>query len=469
MITIFSSVVFAASLDNVEVGGVWGTPLAENPTAIWWNPAGLSRVDGTQVLIEGAPTFGKVSFDRVDEYNPGSDTYRMVGVLPFAGVASNFGVPGLGVGAGLIVPYVRGGEADGQPGVGSFHMRGGSIRALQGTLAVGYQPKGVPISLGGAASFVRSEWSANLDMELTTALDKEIAALGQDSGYTDAQIEDPDYTANLDFPGLADNAFTFSAGLRADLDPFKISLAYVSGTHVDNRGDATLTFGCPPQEDTLGRFGAEAYGLCYSTLLANAQVSYDLPGRIQGAIAYAPDEKVAVQLMGAYVFWSQYRDFDITVSGVEDRNELANPNTAGMVNQHRLWARDNVDAWWIGSDVKARVHDRVLVGGRFVFDHHAVPDVALSPNNVDHDALALTPMVSVDAHDNIRLTLSYGHTFFTTRTLTTSGFGVTLDEASRKDDRYFYPTMNGTYAGSIDRVALVVHGRFGVPVDKAPL
>lgn len=462
----------AASLDNVEVGGVWGTPLAENPTAIWWNPAGLSQTHGTQVLIEGAPTFGHVTFVREDPYNAGTDTFRLQGVLPFAGVSSDFGVKGLGVGAALIVPFVRGGQAESaSAGPASFAMNEADVRTIHGALAVGYQPDGVPIALGLSGQFVHSEWTANLDTELTTSLDSQIAALGQDSGYTDAQIESQDYAANLDFDTLSDNTFTFSAGLHADVEPFKIALAYVHGVNVQNAGDLTMNLNCPPTTDTLGRFGAEAYGLCYATMNAHAVVAYKLPARLQGALGFAPNDDTALQFMGAYVFWSAYKDFDITVKDIENLNELENPDAAALLNQHRFWARDNVDTYWVGLDGKFRVKEVVILGARAIYDHHGVPNVALSPNNVDTDVFSLTPSVTVDIKNKVRIGASYGHSFFTARDIDDNGFGVTLDQDARNEDRYFYPQMNGQYSGSIDRVGVVVSGRFGVKEEdegKAP-
>ena len=41
----------AASLDLLEVGGAFGTPAATNPTAIWWDPAGIAVHGGTQVYV----------------------------------------------------------------------------------------------------------------------------------------------------------------------------------------------------------------------------------------------------------------------------------------------------------------------------------------------------------------------------------------------------------------------------------
>lgn len=470
-IVALSGPAFGASLDNIEVGGVWGGPLAENPTAIWWNPAGLARTPGTQVFVEGAPTFGAVHFTRNDPYNGGSDTYRLQGVLPFAGVSSDFGVPGLGAGLALEVPFVRGGAADGQPGPGSFAFRTGSIRALYGTAAVGYAPKGSPIAIGGSFSFVRSEWKANLDSELTTSLDAQITAMHQQSGYTDAQIEDQDYATNLDFGLLHDETYTFGFGIRGDFDPIKVSVAYSHGESVNNQGPVTLHFHCPPQSDTIGRFGAEAFGLCNTDLNANAAVAYSLPSRIHGAIAYTLDDKLTAQFMGGYVLWHAYKDFDITIRDVENLNDLSNPNTATLVNQHRLWARDNVDSYWLAGDVKGRIGDKVIVGGRLLFDRYAVPDALLSPNNVDNSLVEVTPMGTYQATPWLRLGVTYGHSFFFQRVVTNSAFKVTLAD-DRPEDRFFYPQMNGNYGGGIDRFGIVVDGRFGVKPDdekRAPL
>lgn len=471
MIIALSAAAWAASLDNIEVGGVWGGPLAENPTAIWWNPASLARTPGTQIFIEGAPTFGAVHFTRDDAYNGGADTYRMNGVLPFAGVSSDFGVPGLGAGLALEVPFVRGGAADGQPGPGSFAFRTGSIRALYGTAAIGYAPKGIPVSFGGSFSFVRSEWTANLDSELTTNLDAQITAQGQHSGYTDAQIEDQDYATNLDFGLLHDETYTYGFGIRGDFNPVKVSVAYSHGATVNNEGPVTLHFHCPPQSDVIGRLGAEQFGICYSDLNANAAVGYALPSRVQGAIAYTLDDKLTAQFMGGYVLWHAYTDFIIDVADVETLNDLANPATASVVNQHRLWARDNVDSYWVAGDVKGRIGEKVIVGGRVLFDRYAVPDVVLSPNNVDNSLVEITPMVNYQATPWLRIGATYGHSFFFTRVVDDSAFKVTLAD-DRPENRYFYPQMNGTYGGAIDRVGIVVNGRFGVkPEDdnKAPL
>ncbi|MBW1879088.1 MAG: hypothetical protein JRJ84_12050, partial [Deltaproteobacteria bacterium] len=55
-----------ASLDNLEVGGPWGTPTADDATAVWWNPAGLAADKGTRIMVESAPTLATIEYERSD-------------------------------------------------------------------------------------------------------------------------------------------------------------------------------------------------------------------------------------------------------------------------------------------------------------------------------------------------------------------------------------------------------------------
>ena len=57
---------FAASLDLLEVGGLWGTPNATDATALWWNPASLAAGHGTRFNLSAAPTFATVNIQRAD-------------------------------------------------------------------------------------------------------------------------------------------------------------------------------------------------------------------------------------------------------------------------------------------------------------------------------------------------------------------------------------------------------------------
>lgn len=450
----------AGSLDQLEVGGLFGTPATSDPTALWWNPAGVAAGSGTRFHLEGAPTLAQVDFDREDPNWGGHSDIALFGVLPFAGVASDLGIEGLGVGLALSVPMVRGGEALNPDGPSRTHLRTGNIQKIYLTAGGAYELAD-RVALGGTVSLIDSTWTAELDTESMTALYDQITDLGQDPGYTDADIEDPNYAARLRFGNLKDLAVTFGAGLRVEAVPERVvlSAAYHHGARIDNRGDVQLGFGCPPQEDTFGRFGAEAYGLCDATLAARARVGYDLPWRLQGGVAVEPVEDLKVELMVGHVGWSRYQDFQVDITGVAERNELDNEEAADLVEQRRRWARDNVNSTFVGLDVKGQVTDELLLGGRVLFDPSAIPDHAMTPNNYDATTVQVGVLGAYELDKRLTVGASFTHHFVQTRTVTDSAFSVTLED--RVEDRWLYPTMNGTTRARIERFGIVLKGRFG--------
>jgi len=470
----------AGSLDTVEVGGAWGSPTATNATAMWWNPAGVAAGTGTRFLVEGAPTLAAIRYDRADANGyEGADTLDFFGVVPFAGFATDAGVSGLGLGAAVAMPFARAGRSRSKlpiardytgdipvtDGVGRYSTRTGKIDALHIVLGGGWDLGRVAFGAGGA--LVLSSWTASLDNTTLPLLDGQIRDLGQVPDYTDAMMEDPSYATTLDFDVLRDTTFTFNAGVQVDAvpDTLTVGLSYVNGARTDNKGDVLLQFACPPQSDVLGRFGSEAFGLCNTDLRAAGRVQYRLPSRLSAGLHYTPTDTLALELMGGWVGWSTFQDFEVSINQVGVRNNEADFNdlaaTAQLVNQTRLWARDNHNSLWVAADGKVAVNDQWTVGGRLLFDQSAVPDQALMLNNFDTNQLVLTALgrFSPTEHLSVGLTVSQYVAF--RREITDSGFSMTLDPDAAKPDRWFYPQANGTYSGRITRVGLSLQGAFG--------
>ncbi|MFT4976761.1 MAG: long-subunit fatty acid transport protein, partial [Myxococcota bacterium] len=171
-------------------------------------------------------------------------------------------------------------------------------------------------------------------------------------------------------------------------------------------------------------------------------------------------EPLRLEVFGGLVGWSSFDDFAVVVSGVADKNPQLEEDAAALVEQSRLWARDNQDSFFAGFDAKGDLSERWMLGGRLLFDNAAVPDVAVGPNNYDSDALITSGLLAFRPIEAVAVGLSYSHHFFAERTITDSGFAMTLDPDSRAEDRWFYPHSNGTYNVTIDRVALSVSAAF---------
>ncbi len=445
----------AASLDSLEVGGPWGTPAATDGTALWWNPAGLAGGEGTRITLEGAPTFATVDIERDDPHG-GTDRIKLSGLVPYAGIATDLGVEGLGLGIGLGLPFVRGGHQDPEAGPVRYHLRDGEVKAVALMAGGGYE-LGDMVALGAAVHVMQSSWAAVVDNELMPDLADEIAATGQDPGYTDADLEDPDYAATLDFDNLTDMAVTWAAGVRAKpIEEVVLSVTHVAGFHVDNQGPLTMDFSCPPQTDTLGRFGAEAKGLCDTTMTGVATVSYDLPGRWNFSIQGQPTPGLFIEGMGGIVYWHVLRDYDIVIDRIAEENPDVPDDTVALVERTQAWARDNEDSFWLGLDVKGTVQDRYTMGGRLLYDKAAVPDQALLANNFDTDTVTLGGLFAARIVDQLQVGVSWSHYFLRPRRVTDSAFSMSVDPSLRPEDRYNYPHGNGTYGGTIDRLGVAV-------------
>ena len=508
---LFTSLSHGAGLDLLEVGGVWGTPGAENPTAVWWNPARLTRAPGTQFLIEGAyvnatidhtrtnPNYGtidpEIAFD-IDgdgildtEYDySGSEQLKFSGFAPFVGASSDLGTERFALGAALFAPYAKGGASTKAWGPSRYMNRDANIQVVYTSLAAAYQPADW-ISVGLTGSYAHALWDVNTDVESYTILRDECASNpsadflagcggGEAVNYQDGYIEAREYSATLDFHSLPADAFTFGAGIDLIASPdVAISLAYQQGMRLEHAGDMTYSFACP--NDIENRAIAVFSGLCVKEEGATtsegvqaegtANIAYNLPGRLQGGVVWTPNDKVRLEAMGGYVFWHVFTDYEIQTQAKAKEfpgafSDADAEYTAQLVSQDRKWARDSEDAMWAGIDGKFDTHDWLTVGARLLVDTPSVPDTVVSTNNLD--ALTISSSLALFAHpledrEALDIGLSFSRYMWMDREVTDSKFSLTVDPDERNADRYFYPSSNGTYGGAVNRLALSVRGRFG--------
>ena len=466
MLLLIGHLASAASLDNLEVGGSWGSPTARNPTAAWWNPAGLSA-GGHRILIENAPTFGGMRVER-DEPNGGPDNIKAFGAVPFAGFSSDLGIRGLGIGGALTVPMIRGGESiySSDPdtdGSAAYHLRSGDIWAANLILGASYQLQ-ERIGVGIAAHRVQGSWSALINNDTMPNLYDELQDMDQVPDpdiYRDENLESADYAATLDIGELTDAAWTWGAGIMASpIEQLDVGISYIAPVQLYHTGETTLYLSCPPQSDAAGRFGDESFGICDTTLQADASIGYTLPGRLNAGIAFTPRDDLRAELMGGYVWWSVMKDFRVEVFNLAEKNPELKEETAALLTQDRKWARENQNAWFGGLDLKARPSERWTIGGRVLYDTAAVPDIAMCPNNADANTLILSGLVAFQAFKPLTIGLSGARYLYQVRTITDSGFYMTLDEDSRAEDRWNYPHGNGTYEIYSTRLGISVLSEF---------
>ncbi len=180
-------VVFAASLfaQSAHASGYLaarfgaddGTPAMANPFAVYYNPAALGGVKGTKITLDGTLVLRNVKYTRTPAAlsaecaadaacvgaNTGEGKLTGLSVLPFVGIATDFGGSALHGGFASYVPF--GGSSSwskvdgkGVPGAEDgpqrWHNIEGSLRALYNTAALSYSLAGGKLSLGASVSAV---------------------------------------------------------------------------------------------------------------------------------------------------------------------------------------------------------------------------------------------------------------------------------------------------------------------------
>jgi len=444
----------AASLDQLEVGGPFGTPTDTGATAIWWSPAAVAGETGVRTHVEVAVLDAEMRYTRLDPHG-GADQYLERGVLPYAGVAwgRDLGRAGtVGLGGALVVPNVRGGTSTVANGPGRWAMEKGRIQAIYGLGTVAWRPHPM-IAVGLVGGVIDSAWTARSDKDTMPDLGHAIVREGGTNPYTDDMLETEEYAVQLDFQ-LKDTAPTYGASVWVTPhDRVAISATYIHGARVENTGPVTMAFGCPLQTDTVGRFAAEKQGLCDADVLGTATVAYRLPPRVHGGLRFDATEKLRLEAMGGWVGWSRYDDFEIAITNPASSNTELSDSAVESITSPHPWARDNQDAIWGALDVKGRPIPMLTVGGRIAYDSAAVPDHALSPNNYDANTWMLSGLAA--AHPGRwTLGLSYTHFLAEDRTVTDGDFYASAEHPP--EDRWNYSHSNGTYEGDIKRMALVV-------------
>ena len=271
----------------------------------------------------------------------------------------------------------------------------------------------------------------------------------------------PPFQTGAKFGPLSAHDVTFAVGIEAKPHPWlDLAVSYQHGWYAQHRGTADLSFDCPPDDDDVGRFGAEDRGLCFAEMKAAAEVAYRYPPRLRFGAALHPDDKLRVELFGSIAFWRVFQDFEIHLSDVESTNTTINDETRALVAKDRLWARDNHDSFNVGLDAKYRIANRYRVGVRVMYDSAATPDAVLSPNNYDANTIILSGMFGVAVVPTVEIALSYSEYLSIARQTDASAFHLAIDPDERAPDRYAYPEMAGRYTSSIHRLGLSVRATF---------
>lgn len=401
-------------------GGEHGNPTASNVTSIYYNPAGLAGIKGTDIYVENLLAVRSLTYDRnpaaIDRQSPSSDYIaadsgrgELANVIPspFLGVASNFGIEDLGVGLAFFTPF--GGHANFDkndafktntqyPGAYDGAQRWqdieGQIRSSYISLAGGYRlPFGLSVGLSASA---------------VVSTINDVRAYNPD-GSDDLTISSTDGTVKEGRGWVDVSNVTLALGVGViysppDLPELKIGLSYQSQPGFGKntlKGSVHIKLGAAP-----------------ISVFPDGGVEQSLPDVIHLGVSYKVMKDLELNLWGKFERWSVLKSqciFDRSDSAqqcnIDDRGQTA-PGTQVISNIPRNW--NNSFAIHLSSFYQATPD--LELGGGISFTSKAVPNETLEVGLPDFNDLAFNIAGTYALLDGkLKLTLGFTQFIFFSR------------------------------------------------------
>jgi long-chain fatty acid transport protein len=364
----------AAGFATARFGGEHGSVVTTNPTALYYNPAGIGFSEGIHLFLDGNLALRNATWSHTHAPSDPADPPGAEGAnTGQAHLFNVFGAPALGatmkfgrlaVGAGLFVPF--GGreswDANDQFKNSQFPLAAGGVQRwhiIDGALtfiyaAVGASYRFGPLSVGIAGNLVFSSVS-----------------FSQAKNPTGAPDTAQEGRANLDVSGTNGS---FGAGVMLEVVPQRLWLgaSYQSQPGV---GPQTLT-------GTLKL--ATPYSMPPVSTDYKVSFSEALPDIVRAGARWRPIEDVELRVFGDFTRWSVLRTQCV---GLQDRPcavlpDGSAPDGAGtLTNFRRYWN----DTYGVRAGASYWLRPEVEFFAGAGFETAATPDGTLEPGLMDAD------------------------------------------------------------------------------------
>ena len=422
--------IYEASARATALGGAF-TATADDGSAIFYNPAGLSFIPGTTLDLNVSPIFPNSKFTGA------SPPYPPDQVPTGETVSQTFPIPGLymthnteqgvALGFGVYAPYGLGVEwSNPNEWVGRFSSYDVMLETIYMTPAFSFQ-----------------------------ILDNFSLAMGIDFVYQKIELNrmsfatpPPDFTItnviDTNLKGTADLGVTPSLGLLfKPLEDLSLGLMYHHKVTLNYQdGEATLTNIAPePLKDSIDALISTLGG---STNTVKTQLN--LPYILSMAAAYKFFDRVQLEFDAVRFGWSEFQELDLTF--VNDPTGLLSSTIPEKYE----------DVWQFRFGLDFDINEDWKAMGGLIFDNSPQPVTSMGPLLADADRLDLSLGLQW-RHKKWRFTAAYMAVLFDERSTVQDG-EVTFFAGSDRDEIATRYREAGTYNSVANILSLGVGYNF---------
>ncbi len=485
----------AAPLEDPFVGGMSFTgPTSPSLSAIYWNPAALGLVRGTQIMVAGSVRLSTTTVTRApidpqtglpgtptSTFAPGAATANDVtqpvqwpiGPGAFLGISSDLGGDRFTIGFATYMPYLQQTKFALSAPPGSEPTRYQALQidlrnlALVPALSIRFAGD---FRVGIAPGFLFS--TGRLAFAEDTALDGLTKCGGKDCG-----VENPQAAARYDVSsgnGLGDAKFsvTLGGGVYYRRGALELGLSYQSrpiGSSVPGvevAGERTTATAPPAVAPTMPPSNVGALVSCPTGSTSRCvfgDMSYRLPDVWIGGATWHLRPGLEVTAMARWIWFHVHDRIDIRLTGptLETLN----------VPEHIVIYRGFKDVWDLRGRVAYWFRERVRLGAQLRVETSAVDSSAVNAAAVD--GLTIQPMGLAEGRltRHVWLSAGYGVAFMGEVTNNNSAFNPAmetacvmasnaLDACSAHNAGQGRPTAAGTYTRVVQDFGLTMTAKF---------
>lgn len=313
--------------------------VADDPSAILHNPAGLTFLQGTQIY--GGMTGVNISTKYKSPSGASEKSKPHTFVVPNMFITTDFKQKDMVFGLGIFSPYGIGGRTYSEWGLTKYV----STDSFIGTVAINptFAWKPMPtFSFGVGLDYVYAKGNSKRMIDQSS--------MGAHDGKFEFEGNGGGWGFNIGF-------------LYAFTDKLNLGLTYRSRVDVKQCGTVKLEGIAPPLRSLFG-------GAAYET---DAETTIHFPDNISLGLAYRPTEKWTI---GLDVEWYDWRRFSKSRLDIEREVPAAGFTDASVDLEWKY-------QWFFKLGVEYVVNEKIFLRGGYLYGVSPVPDRTLSPDNPD--------------------------------------------------------------------------------------
>ena len=315
------------------------TAVADDPSAVLHNPAGITQLDGTRIYAGGSAVIPNSTYHSLG--GESVDTQFQAFFPPNFYITHGLSRYGMTAGLGIYAPFGIGGRkwpADGLTRYSSIESTIGTL-TINPTLAVEVRP-GLSVAAGFDYMLAQNLTDTAIDQSAAGAADARMKIKTHGDGWG--------YNLGLLYrPGGA----------------WSVGLAYRSGICVDQKGTLDMNNIAPPVQPLFG-------GSSFQTPVSG---KVDFPQMADIGIAYQPTERWVIDVDAEWAGWSSFQRVQLDLATEVPAAGLTDISVPQ--DWHDTWA------YKIGADFQ--ISDRLSLRAGYAFLNTAVPEATLTAANPD--------------------------------------------------------------------------------------